>query len=300
SSPASFFLEGCGFWSLEQQEGLHYRYARSAPESHYARKNIGYLIAMEKGAGSIMESDDDNLARDIFWKTRDPLVQAAVIEHRGWTNVYRYFTERTVWPRGFPLEKIQEPLPEPTTVRSVFCPIQQGLADGDPDVDAIYRLTSELPLTFHQRSPIAIGNGSWSPFNSQNTHWFPEAYLLLYLPANCSFRMTDIWRSYVALRICWANDWHVLYSNADVWQDRNEHDLMRDFAQEVVGYQNNMKICDELSALDIEPGLDHLSDNMLRCYDVFIRSGLIHKNELKLLEAWIDDLAELKGSRNTF
>ncbi|MHC4265647.1 MAG: STELLO glycosyltransferase family protein, partial [Planctomycetota bacterium] len=68
-------------------------------------------------------------------------------------------------------------------------------ADDNPDVDAVYRLTQRLPLTFRKDRRLALGNGSKCPFNSQNTTWFPDAYPLLYLPAYCSFRMTDIWRS---------------------------------------------------------------------------------------------------------
>ena len=91
--------------------------------------------------------------------------------------------------------------------QTVACPIQQGLADGNPDVDAIFRLVLPLPMNFGRKPPIALCRGAWCPFNSQNTSWWPAAYPLLYLPAYCSFRMTDIWRSFVAQRICWENGW---------------------------------------------------------------------------------------------
>ena len=44
--------------------------------------------------------------------------------------------------------------------------------------------------------------------------------------------MTDIWRSFVAQRIAWANGWAILFHEPTVWQDRNEHNLMRDFRDE--------------------------------------------------------------------
>ena len=47
--------------------------------------------------------------------------------------------------------------------------------------------------------------------------------------------MTDIWRSFVAQRIAWTNNWSVLFDEPTVWQERNEHDLMRDFRDEVPG-----------------------------------------------------------------
>jgi hypothetical protein len=65
---------------------------------------------------------------------------------------------------------------------------------------------------------VALGAGAWSPFNSQNTAWYPKAYPLLYLPSYCSFRMTDIWRSFVAQRIAWENGWAVLFKSPDVYR----------------------------------------------------------------------------------
>lgn len=44
----------------------------------------------------------------------------------------------------------------------------QSLADNDPDVDAIYRLTSSLPLTFRNEwETRAVPVGTMSPFNAQ-------------------------------------------------------------------------------------------------------------------------------------
>jgi hypothetical protein len=45
-SPAGFRLDGCRFYSLDQQSRLEFRSAALAPVGHYARKNLGYLIAL--------------------------------------------------------------------------------------------------------------------------------------------------------------------------------------------------------------------------------------------------------------
>src|SRR6185436_15069807 len=131
---------------------------------------------------------------------------------------------------------------QPASVSQVY-PIQQGLADENPDVDAVYRMTSSLPLSFNKRNPIVLDKNAWCPFNSQNTTWFKEAFPLLYLPSYCSFRMTDIWRSFVAQRIAWSCNWSILFHNATVRQERNEHSLIRDFEDEIPGYLNNARIC---------------------------------------------------------
>src|SRR3712207_8325265 len=55
-------------------------------------------------------------------------------------------------PRGLPLDAVQVAPPDFQTlpVSEVECPIQQGLADENPDVDAIYRLILPLPQNFRR------------------------------------------------------------------------------------------------------------------------------------------------------
>jgi hypothetical protein len=101
--------------------------------------------------------------------------------------------------------------------------------------------------------------------------------------------MTDIWRSFVAQRIAWANGWRILMHEATVFQDRSKHDLMRDFEQELPGYLGNERIATVLAALTIEPGEGCLYDNLHRCYAALVDGGVIGAAELPLLELWIED-----------
>jgi len=291
TSPQEFELEGCDFWSLDRQRTMPFTLAQKLPERHYGRKNLGYLQAISEGVEIILESDDDNFPRDGFWSNRALDHSAHHYQDAHWVNLYRCFSEERIWPRGFPLEQLQDEVPASKVVKLVHCPIQQGLADMNPDVDAIYRLTSKLPLDFIEREvPVALGKGSWCPFNSQNTTWCREAFPLLYLPSFCSFRMTDIWRSYVAIRICWENDWNILFHSATVWQERNAHDLMKDFKDELIGYLNNKEICSRLQSLTLLPGTEHIAANMRLCYEEFIAMGLIQQEERPLLDAWLSDI----------
>lgn len=295
-SPASFQLDGCDFYSLAEQRKLPFQSASFVPEKHYARKNIGYLIAIRNGAEVIIETDDDNYALPAFWEERKKASASYLLEDKGWVNLYGYFTKQRIWPRGFALEHLHDALPalDASTFKSYTSPIQQGLANENPDVDAIYRLILPLPVSFNANDNVAIGRGSWCPFNSQNTTWLKEAFMLLYLPAYCSFRMTDIWRSFVAQRICWENNWPVLFHKATVWQERNEHNLMRDFADEIPGYTHNKKITDALAGLHLSPGAENIADNLLKCYEVLAGMGLVGQQELPLLKAWIADMQALQ------
>lgn len=291
-SPADFSLEGCRFLGIEDQLRTKLRFAETCPTRHYARKNIGYLLAMARGSELIVETDDDNFPRPEFFLKRSRSVSAAIATGLGWLNVYSYFSDATIWPRGLPLDQIHAERPqfEQLPIRTVDCPIQQGLADENPDVDAIYRLVLPLPQNFRADRRIALGRGTWCPFNSQNTTWWPDAFPLLYLPAFCSFRMTDIWRSFVAQRITWENGWHLLFHEPTVWQERNEHNLMRDFADEVPGYLHNERICRTLEELQLAAGVNHIGANLRRCYAALVEIEVVGAGELPLLETWLSDI----------
>ena len=296
ASPENFKLEGCEFYSLRDQTKLSFKLAEKLPIGHYSRKNLGYLLAIEKGAKVLVETDDDNIPLATFWNERSIEAEAHLLEETGWTNVYNYFTDVNIWPRGFSLEHLHNPLPELHNISKVISPIQQGLADENPDVDAIYRLTMPLPVYFKKSSNIALGNKSFCPFNSQNTTWFKEAFQLLYLPSYCSFRMTDIWRSFVAQRIAWSCGWTILFHNCTVRQERNIHNLMNDFRDEICGYENNNKIYNSLKELRLEEGTGNIAENMVRCYTALINLGLLDHAELGLLEAWLEDISILETS----
>lgn len=289
-SPIEFNLEGCDFYSIVRQNSLGFALAKTLPLKHYSRKNLGYLIAMSRGADIIIETDDDNLPLPEFWNDRIKKVKAHILENKSWVNVYKYFTETHIWPRGFALENILNILPPLENQVLIECPIQQGLADENPDVDAIFRLTLSLPIKFDRANNIALGNGSICPFNSQNTTWFKEAFPLLYLPSYCSFRMTDIWRSFVAQRIAWTCDWPILFHNSTVWQKRNDHNLMNDFRDEIPGYNYNVQIVNNLNKLSLKKGIKNIPENMRLCYNTLIELEFIGQQESTLLEEWLKDI----------
>jgi len=296
-SPVSYDVENCIYYTLSQQREGSFRLGAACPTGHYARKNLGYLLAIARGCKLLIETDDDNIPLPGFWEAPSRIIQAPALVNDGWVNVYRYFTDALIWPRGLPLDAINQPIipVEDLPSTSVDCPIQQGLADENPDVDAIYRLVLPLPQSFFGNRRIALGQGSWCPFNSQNTIWFSDAFPLLYLPAYCSFRMTDIWRSFVAQRIAWENNWSVLFCSSTVYQERNEHNLMRDFSDEVSGYLGNASLCKSLQDLSLAPGAENIPDNMLCCYRQLVDLELVDRRELDLLQLWLNDLASISG-----
>ena len=167
--PHTYDLDGADLWSLERQKSLPWKIASLLPTKHYVGKNLGYLIAMDSGAGCIYETDDDNTPMT-DWTSREIEVPALSLANSSWINVYRCFSDDNIWPRGFPLEFIRSEKAMPRSIqaretRLVHAPIQQGLANNSPDVDAVWRLVLDREFTFNQGPSVLVGPGAWCPFN---------------------------------------------------------------------------------------------------------------------------------------
>jgi hypothetical protein len=293
--PDAYEVPGVRLLTLRDQLKTPFDLARRLPTGHYSRKNVGYLEAIASGATCLYETDDDNhpLAS---WAPRSLEATAATVPSKGWFNAYAAFSDALVWPRGFPLDRVRErPLPVTAPARAVVAPIQQGLANGSPDVDAIWRLLLDRDFRFEERGSIRLEPGAWCPFNSQSTWWWPDAFPLLYLPSHCSFRMTDIWRSFVAQRCLWELGHGVVFHAPEVEQLRNEHDLMRDFDQEIPGYSGNTRLAAVLEGLSLGAGTDSVGENVLRCYEALVAAGFVPDRELELVRAWNEDLERLSA-----
>jgi len=287
-TPPDWAYPGVEFLSMASQAGLGYSLGPLLPENHYCRKNLGYLRAIESGVEIIAETDDDNVPYRWDLSAVDRRVKGQLVRTDTWVNVYQYFTEEKIWPRGYPLDLVLQPaLDAAGPVGTWTSTVQQFLASGDPDVDAVYRLTVGKDDHRYREATIILDVGTITPFNSQSTVWFRESFAYLYLPSFVSFRMTDIWRSFVAQVCLWKSADRLSYHSEGVWQDRNAHNLLRDFADETVGYLRNDEIVTALRGLELagSPG-----ENLLECYQMLNSIGIVPDQELPLVEAWLADL----------
>lgn len=280
--------------SVKDQSTLTYRVLDTLPFDHYARKNLGYLRAIEQRATVIADTDDDNLPYDNWGQVSFGKFEGKVLLGPPICNVYSYFTDEAIWPRGIPLTHI-------CTGRHLNilddCHervwVWQGLSDHEPDVDAIYRLVFGKSVKFQQKPPIVLFPGIWSPFNSQNTIWHINAFPYLYLPVTVSFRHTDILRSYVAQRGLWALGAGIGFSSATTFQDRNRHDLMQDFVSEVEVYVKAERTIEMLSNLDL---IGNPLEDIKIMYEALIRHGIVEDREIESVKAWVEDLVILGWS----
>jgi hypothetical protein len=73
-------------------------------------------------------------------------------------------------------------------------------------------------------------------------------------------------------------------------QERNEHNLLRDFKDEVPGYLHNAEICEALEALRLKPGIENIGENLKVCYEKLVSMDLIGTKEIDLLNCWLGDI----------
>ncbi len=294
-SPADWQAAGVSYLDVPAQEALGFRLSEKLPFNHYGRKMMGYLHAIREGATVIVDTDDDNIPYEDWAFPALEGTFATAPADKGFINIYKNFTSHHIWPRGYPLDLIlnkehnlkeEELQPQEAKIG-----IWQGLADSDPDVDAIYRLIDNTEIFFDKRDPIVLPEGTLCPFNSQNTLVRRELFPLLYLPAYVTFRFTDILRGLVAQPIMWAHGYRLGFTQATVLQVRNPHDYVKDFESEIPCYLHPNRVIAAVTRA-ISPD-NTVSENLRRAYAELATENIVSAEELELLELWLTDLAAL-------
>ena len=271
---------------VESQDTIS-RLASSSPYNHYCRKNLGYLYAMQNGAEIIYDTDDDTYPYENF-DFPSFTSMTCMKSKTNFYNVLTHFTNQTIWPRGFPLNHIKQK-PEISSTENFQTAVWQSLVDGDADVDAIYRLTKGEFIKFNNAKEVALAPKTYTPFNSQNTFWSRKSFPLMYLPVSVKFRFTDILRSYIAQRILWDHDLTLGYCKALAYQERNPHDLMRDFEDELDCYMRIEELVEILNSIKLN------QDMLLSMYSVYehlAKHNFVTEQEINCLTDWLNSISE--------
>jgi STELLO glycosyltransferases len=289
-TPADWQCDNVDFISVAKQEIFKSELSKILPFNHYCRKMLGYIKAIICGADYIVDTDDDNIPKGNWNFPGFENKFNCLPENNGFINIYQLYTKQKIWARGLPLRLINNKfeLENDLTIKECKVGIWQGLADEDPDVDAIYRLTYDTPCYFEEREPVVLGKGTISPFNTQNTIIRKELFPLLYLPTYVTFRFTDILRGLVAQPIMWLYGYQLGFVNATVVQKRNPHDYMQDFISEIPMYENCEKIIELVAnSISFSNGIE---TNLYNAYNALLKENIVCGKEMITLEAWLKDL----------
>lgn len=260
----------------------------------YSRKNIAFLDAAFANHEFIFETDDDNellempseLAFLVKGVKEDVFLAGNLFDKL-------YVTNDQIWARGFPLSWLDGPEEFGFDIDLVEgrVGVVQYLVTGNPDVDAIFRLVKGSKLDIDVNAfLLPFGVKSFHPFNSQGTLWPRRNFPLMYLPQSCEFRMTDIFRGYIAQRILSEFNEYVLFEKPILKQVRNEHRITDDFFGEFDGYKQTMMVINTLRDLSLSGSKCEM---LKSCYEALIKVNIFRKEEFRLVEEWVNSVMEI-------
>ncbi len=298
------------FVSYHEQQNFGGSFARTLPHNHFGRKNLGYIAAIQNGATSVWDFDDDNIfindKMGTFLQSKKDDVDVQVLRiSQSLGDVLNPYpalgSTHFSWPRGFPLTEIKSVDKTPKwfntsangSLRNVG--VVQALANHDPDVDAIYRLQRKLPLNFLSYSEamiLPVPLGIMSPFNAQATLWAsPDAFWGLYLPVSVHGRVSDIWRSYIFQRLAKELCLQIAFS-ASPWveQRRNAHSYIADLDAEHDLYFKTESLLHFLNTWIPSDASSLLSDMFLELYIALYEREYVNAADVQLSRMWIEEL----------
>lgn len=204
------------------------------------RRNFAYIYAFEAGADIIYTCDDDNIPNN-YWANEifvNKYANAKIYDSRA--DVFDPLSitnNRQLWHRGYPIQLLSRKnivFRKGTKERKIL--VQADLWNGNPDVDAICRIAMRPEVIFEETGLYT--SDKIMPFNSQNTFLsrkvFPEYFLYPFIG-----RMDDIFAAYHLQHVFPGS---VAFYNATVYQQRNEHNLVTDLKNELIGYENALNV----------------------------------------------------------
>ncbi|KAE8683602.1 putative Magnesium-chelatase subunit H [Hibiscus syriacus] len=306
-TPRDWSLKGAIFLSLDTQASLGFRVVDHLPYDSYVRKSVGYLFAIQHGAKKIFDADDrgeviDNDIRKHFdvELVGEGARQEVILQYkhdnpdRKIVNPYIHFGQRSVWPRGLPLENVGE-IGHEEFYTEVFGGkqfIQQGISNGLPDVDSVFYFTRKsgleaFDIRFDEHAPkVALPQGMMVPVNSFNTIYHSSAFWALMLPVSVSTMASDVLRGYWGQRLLWEIGGYVAvypptvhrYDRIEAYPFSDEKDLHLNVGRLIkflVSWRSNKH---------------RLFEKILELSYAMAEEGFWTVQDLKFTAAWLQDL----------
>ena len=277
----------CVYLDLEAQQAALERLPRlwsHLPCDSIQRRNIGMLLAYERGADVIITIDDDNFVMDHDFVGLHRLAGSAPEvpaygSSTGWLNVCSFLEADhgvSFYHRGFPSsERWMEERQFVSCSRAARkVAVNAGLWIDNPDIDAVTRMERQVVVRGLKSShpeTFTLHPGTWSPFNSQNTALIREAVPAYFLSPYIG-RYDDIWASYIVTRIAQHLGHAIGFGLPLVRQDRNPHDLWKDIDAERNGMIMTDEFCGALRSLPLTGATYHecfgeIVEGLGRCWN---------------------------------
>lgn len=265
-------IEDCTYLSPEDQDKYlhsagHYELRDHLPWNTIARRNVGHLMAYERGADVIIMLDDDNLATSHDFITQHGITGTtgscrSLSSRSGWLNVCDALEEEhgvRFYARGYPPAQRWNDGSVTSQGDEVTVAVNAGLWINDPDIDAITRLERRLITTGIKPNwpqKFALYPGTWSPWNCQNTA-ISRAALPSYFLSPYTGRHLDIWASYITTRIAEHFGESIAFGAPLAFHDRSPHNLYSDLRAELPWIEQTDELCDTLRRIQVNGASYH-------------------------------------------
>lgn len=308
-------VRGAIFLSVEHQATLGYRILAHVPYNSNLRKSVGYLFAIQHGAKMIYDADENasvlggNLSKVFDTELTGPksrkenILQYVYIHNRTTVNPYIHFGQRSVWPRGLPLECISNINPDIYygQVSSGQQYIQQGLANGFPDIDSVFYHTRKsasgsFDINFDPHAlPVALPQGTMAPINNVNTLFHAPAFWALMLPVSVKPPVSDIMRGYWAQRLLWEVGGYLVIYPPSIYRKDVQKPLS--FEDEKDLHDNVERLTEFLVAWTSKKPT--LFERVLDLSHSVAKAGFWTPQDVDYTVAWLQDLVSVGYSQPT-
>lgn len=293
-------IPGIDYLFPDAQKSFDYKCSELLGWNTIARRNIATLEALQWGADIIVMIDDDNICMNEFYF--DDHINALIKPHcgikagsaSGWFDVgtllYNYYDNSCVSHRGFPHYIAGEGKFQSVVDAKVG--VNAGVCMGDPDCSATTRI-ARLPIVHHASclldSGIVVDNRTKTVFNSQNTAFIRDLAPAMFMMPGIG-RYDDLYASLICQRVMRERDLHVKFSRPLVWQERNQHNLIKDLRAEIDGMENIVAFAQQLDALVLDKMsiIDAVST-------IYATDEILPTKAVQAAHAWIEDCKAVMG-----
>lgn len=256
------------YLSPNTQESLFPRLSRAIPWNCIQRRNLAFLFAHHHlNADIIATVDDDNIPHENWGKTihvGNPVQVTEVVTHDGVCFDPLYATDaKKLWHRGFPLEMVRIRGFDSIKPLTLDVHVQANLWLGEPDVDAICRMTHPTELK-ELKGLFPFCSKSPAPFNSQNTILSREVIPHYFMFPHVG-RFDDILAAYHVQTLGYIP----VFDEPTVTQLRNPHNVTKDMMNEFWGYEHALDICLDIRDKKNDAVLKRLPKESRLAFDVY-------------------------------
>ena len=265
------------------------------------RRNLATLEALDWGADIIVTWDTDNLPTGADYFTdfecllSSPLHGLEIVANQRWFN-HGVFLQPPCRHRGIPRNvDSTDGFIRYAVNRKIG--VATGCVLGNPDIDAIERMaTSPYVHGVSQlgHDGVFIAPGTWTVFNSQNT-----AFLRKFAPAMFMLpgvgRMDDILASLICQRVMREENYAVHVGKPFVYQERNQHNLVKDLRAESDWYDKIDSFAIALDAMVLNPmdDIGTVTEQVRQIWKTPAIRTMLPERTIEAALAWLEDCEEV-------